>query len=276
MDTIVMQERLRQWVPLFEAQAQSGLTKADWCKANGIKEWEFFRWQRLLRQVILSEETTIVNDTSGSTDPEQSDDDQIQPKFQDQTPVVAETQFVEIPIIMHSDDDHSIPESGGQSPHDSDEIHDTLSGSDALEGTCNLDGLNGAEELKRSEMLESPAVHKVKPDISAFPMEQGGKNANALLMKCITTASNKPSVPIVSSSQSSKVKVTPSVSAAARKLPPAAALHQITDVAPASQKAPPVKIPSMKISCKDVTIELNASMNEAAFAALLRVIRHVD
>ena len=32
MDSEVMEQRLKQWLPIFEAQAQSGLNKHDWCE----------------------------------------------------------------------------------------------------------------------------------------------------------------------------------------------------------------------------------------------------
>lgn len=41
MDSAVMEQRLKQWMPIFEEQAGSGLNKQDWCTANGIKRGGF-------------------------------------------------------------------------------------------------------------------------------------------------------------------------------------------------------------------------------------------
>lgn len=63
MDASVMDLRLEQWKPIFEAQAKSGLNKQEWCKQNGIPRWEFFRRQKELRQLLLkqpSEDPTLV------------------------------------------------------------------------------------------------------------------------------------------------------------------------------------------------------------------------
>ena len=46
MDSAVMEQRLKQWMPIFEEQAGSGLNKQDWCTTNGIKRAAFFKWQR--------------------------------------------------------------------------------------------------------------------------------------------------------------------------------------------------------------------------------------
>ncbi|MCR5650034.1 MAG: hypothetical protein K6F86_02495 [Lachnospiraceae bacterium] len=55
MDLSVIELRLQQWKPIFEAQAKSGLGKNEWCKKNGICRWEFYRRQRELRQYLLRE-----------------------------------------------------------------------------------------------------------------------------------------------------------------------------------------------------------------------------
>ena len=36
MDSNVMELRLKQWMPIFEEQAKSGLNKRDWCEQNGV------------------------------------------------------------------------------------------------------------------------------------------------------------------------------------------------------------------------------------------------
>ena len=41
MDAEIMELRLRQWLPIFEKQARSGLNKKDWCEENGIKRTAF-------------------------------------------------------------------------------------------------------------------------------------------------------------------------------------------------------------------------------------------
>lgn len=53
MDQRIMQMRANQWREMLEAQAKSGMTKKDWCKANGISRAKFFRWQRNLRNAVL-------------------------------------------------------------------------------------------------------------------------------------------------------------------------------------------------------------------------------
>ena len=54
MDSAVMEQRLKQWMPIFEEQAGSGLNKQDWCTANGIKRAAFFKWQRECQAYLLS------------------------------------------------------------------------------------------------------------------------------------------------------------------------------------------------------------------------------
>ena len=52
MDKYVMDIRLKQWIPILEAQARSGLDKQTFCKQNGISRGLFFKWQRILRERI--------------------------------------------------------------------------------------------------------------------------------------------------------------------------------------------------------------------------------
>ena len=52
MDKYVMDIRLQNWIPIFEAQARSGLDKQTFCKQNGISRGLFFKWQRILRERI--------------------------------------------------------------------------------------------------------------------------------------------------------------------------------------------------------------------------------
>ena len=53
MDPRVMELRIRQWLPVFEEQAKSGLNKDEWCIINGINRGSFFRWQRRVRSYLL-------------------------------------------------------------------------------------------------------------------------------------------------------------------------------------------------------------------------------
>lgn len=55
MDDKVIELRMKQWIPIFEAQAQSGIGKEKWCDVNGIKRWEFFKWQRIIRKYLLDQ-----------------------------------------------------------------------------------------------------------------------------------------------------------------------------------------------------------------------------
>ena len=52
MDKYVMDIRLQNWIPIFEAQARSDLDKQTFCKQNGISRGLFFKWQRILRERI--------------------------------------------------------------------------------------------------------------------------------------------------------------------------------------------------------------------------------
>lgn len=53
MDSKDMELRIRQWIPVFEEQAKSGLNKDEWCILNGINRGSFFRWQRRVRSYLL-------------------------------------------------------------------------------------------------------------------------------------------------------------------------------------------------------------------------------
>lgn len=55
MDAKVIELRMKQWIPIFEAQAQSGMGKEKWCDANGVKRWDFFKWQRKIRKYLLDQ-----------------------------------------------------------------------------------------------------------------------------------------------------------------------------------------------------------------------------
>ena len=68
MDKAVMNLRLQQWKPIFEAQAESGLNKEEWCKQNGIRRWEFYKRQRKLRQSILDQASDNLLPENVTTD----------------------------------------------------------------------------------------------------------------------------------------------------------------------------------------------------------------
>jgi len=53
LDSKIMEIRLKQWMPIFEEQAKSGLNKQEWCKQNDIKRAAFFKWQRELREYLI-------------------------------------------------------------------------------------------------------------------------------------------------------------------------------------------------------------------------------
>lgn len=55
MDAKVIELKMKQWISIFEAQAQSGMGKEKWCDMNGIKRWDFFKWQREIRQYLLEQ-----------------------------------------------------------------------------------------------------------------------------------------------------------------------------------------------------------------------------
>lgn len=59
MDSKVMELRIREWIPIFEEQAKSGLNKQDWCKQNGIKRAAFFKWQRECRAYLLAKNEIV-------------------------------------------------------------------------------------------------------------------------------------------------------------------------------------------------------------------------
>ncbi|SEB07836.1 hypothetical protein SAMN02910384_03349 [Pseudobutyrivibrio sp. ACV-2] len=56
MDKKVMDVRLKSWIPVFEEQARSGLTKQAFCEKNNIKRGDFFYWQRQAREYFLDQQ----------------------------------------------------------------------------------------------------------------------------------------------------------------------------------------------------------------------------
>ena len=56
MDAKVMEIRLKKWMPIFEEQAKSGLSKNAWCERNGIRKWEFYERQRECIRYLLEKD----------------------------------------------------------------------------------------------------------------------------------------------------------------------------------------------------------------------------
>ena len=59
MDAKVMEIRLKKWMPIFEEQAKSGLSKNAWCERNGIRKWEFYERQRECRRYLLKKDKDL-------------------------------------------------------------------------------------------------------------------------------------------------------------------------------------------------------------------------
>ena len=62
MDSKIMELRLKQWMPILEEQAKSGMNKLEWCKLNGVNRSAFFKWQRELREYLLEKNKNISQD----------------------------------------------------------------------------------------------------------------------------------------------------------------------------------------------------------------------
>ena len=59
MDAKVMEIRLKKWMPIFEEQAKSGLSKNAWCERNGIRKWEFYERQRECRRYLVKKDKDL-------------------------------------------------------------------------------------------------------------------------------------------------------------------------------------------------------------------------
>ena len=63
MDQKIMEVRIKRWIPLIAEQANSGLSKKEWCSQNGIERTSFFRQQKRVRSYLLehqeSEEASL-------------------------------------------------------------------------------------------------------------------------------------------------------------------------------------------------------------------------
>ena len=55
MDPRVMELRIKQWIPIIEEQAKSGLSKTEWCFMHGVDRTTFFRWQKRVRAYLLDQ-----------------------------------------------------------------------------------------------------------------------------------------------------------------------------------------------------------------------------
>ena len=55
MDPKVMELRIKQWIPIIEEQAKSGVNKGEWCTMQGIDRTTFFRWQKRVRAYLLDQ-----------------------------------------------------------------------------------------------------------------------------------------------------------------------------------------------------------------------------
>jgi len=64
LDSKIMEIRLKQWIPIFEEQAKSGLNKQDWCSQNEVKRTTFFKWQRVFRNYLLEKNQDKLRDQS--------------------------------------------------------------------------------------------------------------------------------------------------------------------------------------------------------------------
>ncbi len=52
MDNTTHEVRLQQWYEIIQNQINSGQSKRNWCRENGISEKKFFYWQRRIRNEI--------------------------------------------------------------------------------------------------------------------------------------------------------------------------------------------------------------------------------
>ncbi|MCR5523877.1 MAG: hypothetical protein K6F64_09630 [Clostridia bacterium] len=47
--------RIQEWKKIFEDKAASGLSAKDYCLKNGIGKDQYFYWQRIVRDSVLTE-----------------------------------------------------------------------------------------------------------------------------------------------------------------------------------------------------------------------------
>ena len=53
MDKKIMEYRIQNWIPVIQAQVDSGLTVNKWCELNNISRTTFNRWNIKVRQYLL-------------------------------------------------------------------------------------------------------------------------------------------------------------------------------------------------------------------------------
>lgn len=58
MDQITHEVRRKNWAQIIEACNSSGLTKAEWCRQNGINQKSFYYRQKQLRQETFALQPT--------------------------------------------------------------------------------------------------------------------------------------------------------------------------------------------------------------------------
>lgn len=85
MDSKIMELRLKQWMPIFDEQAKSGLNKQEWCDLNDVKRAAFFKWQRELRKYLL-----------------EKNEDKFQDQLSTKLAVHTTSEFVELPTVTSS------------------------------------------------------------------------------------------------------------------------------------------------------------------------------
>lgn len=73
MDPRVMELRIKRWIPIMEKQANSGMTKREWCAQNGIERSSFYRWQRRVRIYLLDRNNSYRNQETISALQEQNE-----------------------------------------------------------------------------------------------------------------------------------------------------------------------------------------------------------
>lgn len=62
MDSKIMELRLKQWIPIFEQQAKSGLNKQEWCRQNQVSRVAFFKWQKEFRTYLLEKNENMFQE----------------------------------------------------------------------------------------------------------------------------------------------------------------------------------------------------------------------
>lgn len=61
MDERVMDYRIQRWIPVIEAQANSGLSVGKLCEINHISRSTFHRWSARVRNYILDNKQTATD-----------------------------------------------------------------------------------------------------------------------------------------------------------------------------------------------------------------------